>query len=84
MALFLDLVVLAWLTLLTGVATPQSWTSDVLITGFLLVPVLAAAQLRPRVCACVVVPAVAVYLAASIATRTANGEPWRRCCCARW
>lgn len=75
-ALFLDLVVLAWLTLLTGVATPQSWTSDVLITGFLLVPVLAAAQLRPRVCAGVVVPAVAVYLVASVATRTANGEPW--------
>jgi two-component system, NarL family, sensor kinase len=75
-ALFLDLVVLAWLTLLTGVATPQSWTSDVLITGFLLVPVLAAAQLRPRVCAAVVVPAVAVYLLASVATRTANGEPW--------
>jgi two-component system NarL family sensor kinase len=75
-ALFLDLAVLAWLTLLTGVATPQSWTSDVLITGFLLVPVLAAAQLRPRVCAGVVVPAVAVYLAASVATRTANGEPW--------
>jgi two-component system NarL family sensor kinase len=75
-ALFLDLVVLAWLTLLTGVATPQSWTSDVLTTGFLLVPVLAAAQLRPRVCASVVVPAVVVYLVAGIATRTANEEPW--------
>ena len=37
------------LTLLTGVATPQSWTSDVFTTGFLLVPVLAATLLRPRV-----------------------------------
>ena len=75
-ALFLDLAVLASLTLLTGVETPQSWTSDVLTTGFLLVPVLAAAQLRPLVCAAVVVPAVAVYLLAGIATRTANEEPW--------
>ena len=75
-ALFLDLAVLTWLTLLTGVATPQSWTSDVLTTGFLFVPVLAAAQLRPRVCAAVVVPAVLVYLAAGVATRTANDEPW--------
>ena len=76
LALFLDLAVLTWLTLLTGIATPQSWTADVLITGFLLVPVLAAATLRPRVCAAVVVPAVLVYLAAGIATRSANEEPW--------
>jgi two-component system NarL family sensor kinase len=76
LALFLDLAVLSWLTLLTGIATPQSWTSDVLTTGFLLIPVLAAAQLRPRVCAAVVVPAAALYLVAGIATRTANDEPW--------
>jgi two-component system NarL family sensor kinase len=75
-ALFLDLAVLAWLTLLTGVRTPQSWTSDVLTTGFLLIPVLAAAQLRPRVCAAVVVPAVTLYLVAGVATRAANDEPW--------
>ena len=75
-ALFLDLAVLAWLTLLTGVRTPQSWTSDVLTTGFLLVPVLAAAQLRPRVCAAVVVPAVTLYLVAGVATRGPNEEPW--------
>jgi two-component system NarL family sensor kinase len=76
LALFVDLAVLAVLTLLTGVATPQSWTSDVFTTGFLLVPVLAATQLRPRVCAAVVVPTVAVYLLAGIATRDANAEPW--------
>jgi two-component system NarL family sensor kinase len=74
--LFLDLAVLASLTLLTGIDTPQSWTSDVLTTGFLLIPVLAAAQLRPRVCAAVVVPAVVVYFAAGVATRAANAEPW--------
>jgi len=76
LALFLDLAVLTWLTLLTGISTPQSWTADVLITGFLLVPVLASATLRPKVCAAVVVPAVLVYLVAGIATRSANEEPW--------
>ncbi|GAA0904282.1 sensor histidine kinase [Pseudonocardia zijingensis] len=76
LAQFVDLAVLAVLTLLTGVASPQSWTSDVLEVGFPLVPVLAATQLRPRICAAVVVPTVLVYLAAGIATRVANEEPW--------
>lgn len=75
-ALFVDLAVLGGLTLLTGVRTPDSWTSDVVTTGFLLLPVLAATQLRPRVCAAVVVPTVLVYLAAGIATQDSNEEPW--------
>jgi len=75
-ALFVDLAVLGTLTLLTGVRTPNSWTSDVVITGFLLLPVLAATQLRPRVCAAVVVPTVLVYLVAGIATLGSNAEPW--------
>jgi two-component system NarL family sensor kinase len=76
LAQFVDLAVLAVLTLMTGVATPQSWTSDVFTVGFLLVPVLAATQLRPWICAAVVVPTVLVYLAAGIATQQANEEPW--------
>jgi two-component system NarL family sensor kinase len=76
LALFVDVAVLTALTLLTGVAAPQSWTSDVLATGMLLVPVLAATQLRPRVCAAVVAPTVLAYLVAAVATRDANGEPW--------
>jgi two-component system NarL family sensor kinase len=76
LAQFVDLAVLAVLTLLTGLVSPQSWTSDVLQVGFLLIPVLAATQLRPRICAAVVVPTVLVYLAAGIATRVANEEPW--------
>lgn len=76
LALLVDVVVLGVLTLLTGVASPQSWTSDVLTTGFLLIPVLAATQLRPWVCAAVVVPTALVYLLAGIATQAANEEPW--------
>ncbi|MCE3552135.1 ATP-binding protein [Pseudonocardia sp. RS11V-5] len=75
-ALLGDLVVLGVLTLLTGVSTPESWTSDVVTTGFLLLPVLAATQLRPRACAVVVIPTVLVYLVAGIATMGANEEPW--------
>ncbi|GAA4558161.1 sensor histidine kinase [Pseudonocardia xishanensis] len=75
-ALFVDLAVLAALTLLTGVRTPDSWTSDVVTTGFLLLPVLAATQLRPRVCAAVVVPTTLVYMVAGIATQDSNEEPW--------
>jgi two-component system, NarL family, sensor kinase len=76
LALLVDLAVLGSLTLLTGIKAPDSWTSDVLTTGFLLLPVLAATQLRPRVCAAVVVPTVVVYLVAAIANQEANAEPW--------
>jgi len=76
LALLVDVVVLGVLTLLTGVATPQSWTSDVFTTGFLLIPVLAATQLRVWVCTAVVVPTAVVYFLAAVATREANVEPW--------
>jgi two-component system NarL family sensor kinase len=75
LALFADLAVLATLVLVAG-ASPTSWTSDVLVTGFVLIPVLAATQLRPLVCASVVLPTIAVYFAASAATRQSNEEPW--------
>ncbi len=76
LGLFADLVVLAGLTLVTGVDAHESWTSYVLVVGFFLLPVLAATQLRPGVCAAVVVPTVIVYLIASLATQSANDEPW--------
>jgi two-component system NarL family sensor kinase len=75
-ALLMDVFVLGSLTLLTGLSTPQSWTSDVLATGFLLIPVLAATQLRAHVCAAVAGATLVVYLAAAIATRESNAEPW--------
>ncbi len=76
LALVVDATVLGVLTLLTGVDAPQSWTSDVFATGLLLVPVLAATQLRPWVCAAVVGPTALIYLLAAVATRDANEEPW--------
>ncbi len=77
LGLFADLVVLAGLTLVAGVEAHQSWTSNVLVMGFFLVPVLAATQLRAGICAAVVVPTVVVYFVASAVTRAANDEPWR-------
>ncbi len=75
LALFVDLAVLAALTVLTGVAAEQSWTSNVLINGMFLIPVLAASQLRAAVCAAVVAPTVVVYVVASVVTQAANAEP---------
>ena len=84
LGLFADLAVLTVLTLVSGVAAHESWTSDVLVTGFFLLPVLAATQLRPGICAAVVVPTTARLPAiASVATQAANDEPWSRSSCGR-
>ncbi|MBV9048192.1 MAG: hypothetical protein JOY58_07980 [Solirubrobacterales bacterium] len=76
LALFVDLAVLAALTLLAGASAVQSWTAYVLVSGFFLVPLLAATQLRPGVCTAVVAPTIAVYFLSSALTKTANAEPW--------
>jgi two-component system NarL family sensor kinase len=76
LALFVDLLALGGLTVLVGVAASQSWTADILINGFFLIPLLAATQLRPGICAAVVGPTVAVYFAVSVVTQSANAEPW--------
>jgi two-component system NarL family sensor kinase len=75
-ALFADLIALAALTLLAGASARESWTADVLVNGFFLVPLLAATQLRPDVCAAVVAPTVAMYFLSSALTKSANVEPW--------
>ena len=75
-ALLVDLAALATLTVLAGASARESWTAEVLVNGFLLVPLLAATQLAPRIGAAILAPTVCVYLAVSIATRAANAEPW--------
>ena len=75
-ALLVDLAALGTLTVLAGASARESWTADVLINGFLLVPVMAATQLAPRIGAAILAPTISVYLAVSIATRAANAEPW--------
>ena len=75
LALFVDLAVLTVLSLLAG-QSEQSWTADILVNGFFVIPMIATAQLRPIVGVAVTAPTVAVYLAASVAARHANDEPW--------
>jgi two-component system NarL family sensor kinase len=76
LALLVDLAVLGTLTVLAGASARESWTADVLLNGFVLVPVLAATQLAPRIGAAILAPTVLVYLVVSIVTRDANAEPW--------
>jgi two-component system NarL family sensor kinase len=76
LALFVDVLALAALTVLASLSDQESWTADILLNGFFLVPMLATTQLRPGVGTAVTVPTVLVYLLSSIAARHANGEPW--------
>jgi two-component system, NarL family, sensor kinase len=76
LALFVDLLALTMITVIAGASDEVSWTADILVNGFVLVPLLAATQLRPWVCLAVVVPTVVVYFASSAAARIANTEPW--------
>jgi two-component system, NarL family, sensor kinase len=59
-ALLVDLAALGTLTVLAGASARESWTADVLVGGFLRVPVLAATQLAPRIGAAILVPTIGV------------------------
>ncbi len=74
LALFIDALALGVLSILAGPAQ-QSWTSDILVNGFFVIPMLAGAQLRPGVATAVTAPTVAMYLASVVAAQHANGEP---------
>jgi two-component system NarL family sensor kinase len=76
LALLIDAAALSALTLVAGVASSHTWTADLLVNGFFILPMLAATQLRPAVCAAVAGPATAAYFAVSWATKAANTEPW--------
>ncbi|GAA4172289.1 sensor histidine kinase [Gryllotalpicola koreensis] len=75
-ALVVDVAALSALTLVAGASDEITWTADLLVNGFFVIPVLAANQLRPGVCAVVAGAATFAYLAASIATKAPNTEPW--------
>jgi two-component system, NarL family, sensor kinase len=77
LALFIDLAALATVTILASRSDAQSWTADILVNGFFVLPMLAATQLRPGISAVIAGPTVVVYLTTSIFARHANGEPWQ-------
>jgi len=74
-ALYVDVGVLAAVSLIASVSDNQSWTADVLINGFFLTPILAAVQLRLWAAVSVMVPNLGVYLVCSVAAQKANEEP---------
>ena len=73
--LTVDLLVFGLLNQLAGVSEALSWTAYILVNGFVLIPLLAAAQLRPRLTVAVSAGAAALYLLSSIAARQVNGDP---------
>ncbi len=75
-ALPIDLLLLTALAVAASRSNELSWTTDVLLSGFVLVPMIAAIALQPRTCAAVVVVTTAVYAVSSALARTSNGEPW--------
>ena len=75
LAVLVDVVAIAAVTLVAADADPLSWTAYLLINGFFLLPVIAATQLSPWVCGAAVGPAVVVYLVASLITRESEIEP---------
>ena len=77
LALFVDVLATAGLTLVSDSSAEVTWTAYVVVNGLFLIPMLAAGQLNPWVSGLVSAVAVAAYLGASVATRHANDdEPW--------
>lgn len=75
--LVVDVVAISVLCFVASGSDATSWTTDVLVYGFFLLPVMAATQLRPWVSVVVVVPTVVAFFWTSVAARAANDdEPW--------
>src|SRR6185437_11681041 len=74
LALFGDAIALGALTFTAGWAQSNSRTADTLVAGFVLIPLLAATQLQPLLCAEVSISTLVLYVAASFATRSEDGE----------
>jgi two-component system NarL family sensor kinase len=75
-AVFVDVAALSALALVAGTTSAdESWTSEVLLRGFFIIPVIAVLEQRWRLCIAVCLPAIGTYLTVSLITREANGEP---------
>ncbi|WP_328356119.1 ATP-binding protein [Mycobacterium sp. NBC_00419] len=74
--LLADVAVVASITAITGIASPDSWTSDLLREGLFLVPIIAAAQLSVRITAVMAVLVVLAQVVANWINQAANEEPW--------
>ena len=71
-----DVALVSVLSVLTGITSPDDWTSDVMRSGFFLIPLIAAAQLDPIISGAVAVPTLSAFMATCWITRSSNQEPW--------
>lgn len=71
-----DVAVLSVLSVMTGVTSPEAWTSYVMRDGLFLIPLIAAAQLDPLISGVMAIPTVAAFFATSSVTQWINEEPW--------
>jgi two-component system NarL family sensor kinase len=71
-----DVIALGLVTLTATAADSVSWTGDVLLNAFFLIPVLAAVQLRVWVAVTAVIPTLAVFVVCSAIARQAENQPW--------
>lgn len=76
LGVLVDVVGIAALTMVAAETAPLSWTAYLLISGFFMLPVIAATSLSPWLCAGAVIPAVVVYLVASLLTREGIEPIW--------
>lgn len=71
-----DVAVVSALSVLTGLTSPNEWTSDVMRNGFFLIPLIAAAQLDPVISGVVAIPTLSAFIATCWITQASNHEPW--------
>src|ERR1700757_2095352 len=71
-----DVAVVSVLSVLTGITAPENWTSDVLRNGLFLIPLIAAAQLDPKISGAMAIPSVSAFIATAWITKSDNQEPW--------
>jgi two-component system, NarL family, sensor kinase len=71
-----DIAAVSILSVLTGLTSPEDWTSDVLRNGLFLIPLIAAAQLNPDISAAIAIPTVGAFFATCWITQSSNQEPW--------
>jgi two-component system NarL family sensor kinase len=71
-----DVGAVSILSVLTGLTSPEEWTSDVMRNGFFLIPLIAAAQLDPIISGVVAIPTLSAFIATCWISQASNHEPW--------
>ena len=74
-ALAVDVITLVALTLVADTSADTTWTAYTMLNGLFVIPLLAATQLSPLICALATAPAVVAYLVSGLLIRPIDDEP---------